>query len=40
MSKRILIAGLALCAFAGTAAADCPPITLADMKGVKAGAFP
>ena len=40
MSKRVLFAGLALCAFAGTAAADCPPMTVADMKGVKAGAFP
>lgn len=41
MIKNLLLTGVAVCAFAGVAgAADCPPITVADMKGVKAGAFP
>ncbi|MEP1933629.1 MAG: ABC transporter substrate-binding protein, partial [Roseibium sp.] len=40
MRKTLLLAGVAVCAFAGSAMADCPPVTMADMKGVKAGAFP
>ena len=40
MFKKLLITGVAVCAFAGVANAACPPITVADMKGVKAGMFP
>lgn len=41
MIKKLLLAGVAACAFAGAAsAADCPAITVADMQGVAAGAFP
>ncbi len=41
MLKRALLLGAVGLAYAGTAvAADCPAITVADMKGVKAGAFP
>ncbi|HSF95992.1 MAG TPA: hypothetical protein VLA52_13285, partial [Thermohalobaculum sp.] len=39
--KRLLLSSLAVCALAIPAqAADCPAITVADMKGVAAGAFP
>ncbi|MFK7944078.1 MAG: ABC transporter substrate-binding protein [Paracoccaceae bacterium] len=38
--KRNLLASVALFASAGMAAAACPPITVADMQGVSAGAFP
>jgi len=39
--KRLLLSGLAICALSASAqAADCPAITVADMKGVAAGAFP
>ncbi len=39
--KRLLLAGIAAAALTVPAsAADCPPITLADMQGVGAGAFP
>ena len=41
MIKRLSLVGVGLCALATSAlAADCPPITMADMKGVPAGAFP
>ncbi|MEM6622043.1 MAG: ABC transporter substrate-binding protein [Pseudomonadota bacterium] len=39
--KRLLLATAAsLCFAAGAHAADCPPITLGDMQGVAAGAYP
>jgi peptide/nickel transport system substrate-binding protein len=39
--KRLLLSSLAVCALAIPAhAADCPAITVADMQGVAAGAFP
>ena len=39
--KRVLFASVALCAFAGSAAAStCPPVTKTDMMGVPAGSFP
>ena len=38
--KRILLASASLCALAGVAHAACPPITVADMQGVAAGAWP
>ena len=37
MIKRIILASVASVAFAGGAAAACPAITVADMKGVKPG---
>lgn len=38
--KRILLTGVALLALAAAARAECPAVTLADMKGVPAGAYP
>jgi peptide/nickel transport system substrate-binding protein len=38
--KRILLAGAALGFLAGSALANCPAVTIADMKGVSAGAHP
>jgi len=39
--KRLLLSSIAVCAMAIPAqAADCPAITVADMGGVAAGAFP
>ncbi|HSM39987.1 MAG TPA: ABC transporter substrate-binding protein, partial [Afifellaceae bacterium] len=38
--KRILLAGAALGFLTGSALADCPAVTVADMMGVGAGAFP
>ena len=38
--KRKLISIAALCMFAGAAQANCPAVTVADSKGVAAGAFP
>ncbi len=38
--KRILLSGVALTAFSGVAFANCPAVTVADMGGVAAGAYP
>ena len=38
--KKLLLSGLALFAMGGTAIAGCPAVTVADSKGVAAGAFP
>jgi len=39
--KKLLLAGSALMWMAGTSlAADCPAVTVADMMGVGAGAYP
>ena len=38
--KKYLISALALLAMPAAAYANCPPITVADMKGVNPGAFP
>ncbi|MGJ8617984.1 MAG: ABC transporter substrate-binding protein [Sulfitobacter sp.] len=38
--KKILLSSAALMAFAGTAMAACPAVTVADPMGVAAGAFP
>ncbi len=38
--KRILLSGVATVALAAAAAAECPPVTVADPMGVAAGAFP
>ncbi|MEO1493971.1 MAG: ABC transporter substrate-binding protein, partial [Pseudomonadota bacterium] len=38
--KKLLLASTALLAMGGTALAACPAITVADMQGVSAGAFP
>ena len=38
--KRKLITMATLCLFAGAAQANCPAVTVADSKGVAAGAFP
>ncbi len=38
--KRMIVSAIALAAVAGVAHAGCPPVTVADPHGVKAGAFP
>lgn len=38
--KQVLLSAAALCLLAGAAQAACPAVTVADAKGVKAGAFP
>ena len=38
--KRLLLSGVAAIALPGMAFANCPAITLADMGGVAAGAYP
>jgi len=38
--KRILLTGVAAIALPGMALANCPAVTVADMQGVAAGAFP
>ncbi len=38
--KRIFLSGAALCLMAGSAMAACPAVTVGDMMGVGAGAFP
>ena len=38
--KRLLMSGVALLVLPVAAQANCPGITVADMKGVAAGAFP
>ncbi len=40
MTNKILFTGVLLVAFASTAVANCPPVTVADTKGVEAGAYP
>lgn len=40
MIKRLLLAGIGACVFSGSAIAACPGVTVADMKGVSAGAYP
>ncbi len=40
MIKRLFLTGVALCAFATVANAACPAVTVADPKGVAAGAYP
>mgnify|MGYP000326940196 CR=1 FL=1 len=38
--KRLLLSGVAAIALPGMAFANCPAITVADMGGVAAGAYP
>ncbi len=38
--KRLFYSGVALILLSGAAVAGCPPVTVADMQGVPAGAFP
>ncbi len=38
--KRYLLGGAAMLVVPGMAMANCPPVTMADMQGVDAGAFP
>ncbi len=38
--KKLLMSGVAVVALGGTAWANCPTLTVADMQGVSAGAFP
>ena len=38
--KRILLSGVALVLLPGAVLANCPNITVADMQGVSAGAYP
>jgi len=38
--KKLLLSGVALVALGGTAWANCPAVTVADMQGVSSGAYP
>ncbi|MDH5798921.1 MAG: ABC transporter substrate-binding protein, partial [Paracoccaceae bacterium] len=38
--KKIFLTGVAILALPGSAIAGCPAVTLADMQGVAAGAYP
>jgi hypothetical protein len=38
--KKLLLSSVAMVAFGGAAFAACPAVTVADPKGVPAGAFP
>lgn len=40
MINKILLSGVAVIALTGSAFAACPAVTVTDMKGVKAGAYP